>query len=61
MTVRKRKRKKSHELNALDLFVMDAREQGLTYAQAQIRETCEMIRVQKVKQKYKEARGKQQV
>lgn len=57
--MRKRKRKKSYKLNALDFFVMDAREQGLTYAQAQVKETCELIRRQKIKRKLQETRGQE--
>ncbi|NBK93032.1 hypothetical protein D5278_13765 [bacterium 1XD21-13] len=59
--MRKRKRKKKYELNALDFFVMDAREQGLTYAQAQVRETCEMLRRQEIKRKLQVEGGNQGV
>ncbi len=40
---------------------MDAREQGLTYAQAQVRETCEMLRRQEIKRKLQVEGGNQGV
>ncbi len=37
-------KKKKIGLNKIDLFMMEARSQGLTYGQLQVKETCEMIR-----------------
>lgn len=36
-----------------------ARERGLTYGQAQVQETCELLRVQKIKNELSEKRRKE--
>lgn len=36
-----------------------ARERGLTYAQAQVQETCELLRIEKLKREFSEKRRKE--
>lgn len=36
-----------------------ARERGLTYGQAQVQETCELLRIQKIKNELSEKRRKE--
>lgn len=54
-----RRRRKKKGLTELELFVKRAREQGMTYAQAQIKETCELLRIQKLKSELSEKRRKE--
>lgn len=37
-------KKKKQEFNEIDRFMQKARAQGLTYAQLQVKETCEMMK-----------------
>ncbi len=56
--MRKRRRKKEG-LTELELFVKRAREQGMTYGQAQVHETCELLRIQKLKEELSEKRKRE--
>lgn len=54
-----RRRKKKKDLTELELFVKRARERGLTYGQAQVQETCELLRIEKLKNELSEKRRKE--
>ncbi|MDD3415495.1 MAG: hypothetical protein PHY47_16045 [Lachnospiraceae bacterium] len=51
-------KKKKKGPDPIDEFMRSAREQGLTYAQLQVKETCEMIRIQDRRKKLKEEKAK---
>ena len=54
-----RRRRKKEGLTELELFVKRARERGLTYGQAQVQETCELLRIEKLKAELSEKRRKE--
>lgn len=54
-----KRRKKKEGLTELELFVKRARERGLTYGQAQVKETCELLRIEKLKAELSEKRRKE--